>query len=114
MAMVLMSLASKQTVSLTSKTFAKLLYMARLQGWQPERMPENWPSTSWDTEVVLPGVEPYCKGLVSKNDARGLARALNKLITVEGVAFSRELYSAATEFVTVLGRSAFTVSQTST
>jgi len=109
--MVLTSLASKQAVRLSPKLFAKLLYMARLQGWKPERMPENWPLTSWDTAVVLPDLGPYRQGLVSKNDARGLAGALNKLVAIEGATFQKELYSAATQIITLLGRSAFTVSE---
>jgi len=111
--MVLTSLASKQTVRLTPRTFGKLLYMARLQGWKPERLPENWPSTSWDTEVVLPDLGPYRQGLVSKNDARGLAGALNKLVTLEGVTLNRDLHSAATQFIAILGKSAFTVKEAS-
>lgn len=107
MTMRLTSLASKQTVQMTAKTFTKLLYMARLQGWKPERLPENWPSTSWNTEVILRETDLYRQGLVSKVDARGLGDALQRLAEIEGVAADPELHQGILQFNTVLGSSAF-------
>lgn len=114
MGMQLTSLAGKESVRMTAKTFSKLLYLARLQGWKPERLPVDWPSTSWNTEIVLQETCDYRKGLVSKYDARGLTEALNKLMTIEGTAVDPELYCAISRFVEVLGQSAFLATEKET
>jgi hypothetical protein len=99
---------------MTAKMFSKLLYLARLQGWRPERLPEGWPNSSWHTEVILQETGKYREGLVSKIDARGLSEALNKLATIEGTAVEPELYLAISEFINLLGKSAFLATEKST
>ena len=91
------------------KTFGKLLYMARLQGWEPEKLPRNWPSTSWNTEVILRDIIEYADGCVSKCDADGLRRALTRLMATDGVSFDKDLYMAASRFIQHLGGSGFLV-----
>ena len=112
--MQLTSLAGNRTVRMTSKTFSKLLYLARLQGWHPERLPTNWPSTSWNTEIVLQETSDYRKGVVSRYDARGLNEALRKFLTIEGTAVDPELYYAVSSFVDTLGKSAFLATEQET
>jgi len=109
MALNLIAIDSKKCVEMHSKTFGKLLHLARLQGWEPEKLPSNWPSTSWNTEVVLRDIEAYADGCVSKYDADGLRRALTRLMATEGLSFDKDLYMAASRFIEHLGNSAFLV-----
>jgi len=112
--MTLTSLAGGATVRMTAKVFTKLLYLARLQGWRPERLPEGWPNSSWQTEIILQETDQYREGLVSKVDANGLSEALTKLASVEGTEVEFELRTAMYQFVDILGRSAFLATEQST
>jgi hypothetical protein len=114
MALKLESVASKQSVRMRAKTFCKLLYLARKQGWNPDRLPSDWPRSNWNTEVILQETEPYRDGLVSKCDARGLTDALTKLVAIEGIAVDPELHAAITQVITVLGKSAFLATEQKT
>jgi hypothetical protein len=105
--MTLTSLAGGGTVRMTAKVFTKLLYLARSQGWGLERLPEGWPNSSWETEIILQETDPYRETLVSKVDAHGLSEALTKLATMEGAALDFELRTAMYQFIHILGRSAF-------
>jgi hypothetical protein len=88
--------------------------LARRQGWKPNRLPDDWPRSTWNTEVVLQETAPYREGLVSKCDARGLTDALNKLAEIEGIAADPELHSAINQVITVLGKSAFLATEQKT
>jgi hypothetical protein len=68
------------------KAFAKLLHIAWLHGWRPERVPQAWPSNSWETEIIVPHLNPYLPGVVSRNDAEGLKRALTRAMATGDVA----------------------------
>jgi hypothetical protein len=70
-------------------------------------MPENWPSTSWNTEIIVQDTGEYRDGLVSKVDARGLSEALSRVMRNEGAALGVEVYSAMSKFIIFLGESAF-------
>ena len=114
MSMRLTSLSGGATIRMSAKVFAKLLYLARLQGWDAERLPEGWPECSWHTEVVLKETSKYREGLVSRIDARGLHKALTRVATVEGKALEPDLYSAISQFTELLGKSAFLATEQST
>jgi hypothetical protein len=68
------------------KALAKLLHMAWLHGWRPERVPHQWPSSSWETEIIVPHLQPYLPGYVSKTDAQGLRKALTRAMATGDVA----------------------------
>ena len=91
MTIEIVSEANGRSYKMTPKTFGKLLHMARLEGWYPERVAHEWPSESWETEIILPHLGPYMLGRVSRADAEGLKIALTRalatgVIDVEGTA----------------------------
>jgi hypothetical protein len=68
------------------KALAKLLHMAWLHGWRPERVPHKWPSDSWETKIIVPHLEPYLPGSVSRSDAVELRKALTRAMATGDVA----------------------------
>ena len=99
---------------MSAALFSKMLYFARLHGWQPERMPVDWPSTSWNTEIILRETTDYRKGLVSRVDARGLHDALSRVASVEGTCIEPSVYLAISQFLEHFGESAFLATEQST
>src|SRR5438552_7920595 len=69
MTLELMSEVSGWSYDMTPKALGKLLHMAKLEGWQPERVSHQWPSDSWETQIILPHFELYMSGRVSRADA---------------------------------------------
>jgi hypothetical protein len=82
----LVSDVSGRVSRISRKAFGKLLHLARLHGWSPERIPTQWPSASWETELILPHLGPYLPGHVSRTDADGLRRALTRAMATGDVA----------------------------
>ena len=80
MTIELVSEAGDRSYKMRPKAFGKLLHMARLHGWHPERVPHAWPSDSWETEIILPHLGPYMPGRVSRADAEGLRMALTRAL----------------------------------
>lgn len=76
MTVELVSHTTGQVSRLSSKAFGKLLHLARLNGWWPEKAAQDWPEQNWDTQIILPYIGPYMPGSISKPDAEGLMRAL--------------------------------------
>ena len=76
----LVSLVEGRSYKMHPKSFGKLLHMARLEGWHPERVANEWPSDSWETEIILPHLGPYMPGRVSRADAEGLRVALTRAL----------------------------------
>jgi len=70
-------------VLIAPRTFGRLLHLARFHGWRPEKVSHEWPSGSWDTEVILPHLGPYMPGHVSESDGFALAKALRELMASE-------------------------------
>jgi hypothetical protein len=68
------------------KALAKLLHMAWLHGWRPERLPHEWPSHTWETSVIVPHLGPYLPGYVSRSDAVELRKALTRAMATGDVA----------------------------
>jgi hypothetical protein len=76
MTIELVSVVTGRAFKLNARAFGKLLHLARLHGWSAERVSGEWPSESWDTEIILPHLGPYIPGTVTKADADGLRKAL--------------------------------------
>jgi hypothetical protein len=68
------------------KALAKLLHMAWLHGWRPERLAHELPSNTWETNVIMPHLEPYLPGYVSRSDAVELRKALTRAMATGDVA----------------------------
>jgi len=79
----LITSAREDGVLIAPRTFGKLLHLARFHGWRPEKVPHEWPSGSWDTQVILPHLGPYMPGPVSESDGFALAKALREVMRSE-------------------------------
>src|SRR5262245_5209318 len=95
MVLELVSEESGRSYQMKPKALGKLLHMARLEGWYPQRVPHEWPSDSWDTEMILPHLGPYIPGRVSKTDAEGLRIALTRALATGTVAAEGTVQIAA-------------------
>ena len=84
-----------RTCWVASKVFGKLLHLARSHGWNPQRTDPEWPSATWNTEIILPHVGAYMPGTVSEPDAQDLASALSKVIAAETPGLHPSLHIAA-------------------
>jgi len=109
MTLELVSDVSGRRYFIKPKELGKLLHMARLQGWQPERVPNQWPSDSWETEIILPHLGPYMPGRVSSADAEGLRIALTRALATGTVAAEGTLELAASALLQVARDGAFRV-----
>jgi hypothetical protein len=94
--------------------FSEMLALARAEGWTPERLPENWPSTSSDTELILREIDRHSEGLVSKADARGLKDALRKALKRGAAVIGPEMCLAILDFNNVLEEGGFMVTEMDT
>jgi len=101
--------ANGRSYKMTPKAFGKLLHLARLEGWQPERVSSEWPSESWETEIILPHLGPYMPGRVSRVDAEGLRIALTRALATGVVAAEGTVQYAATTLLQVARAGAFRV-----
>jgi hypothetical protein len=108
----LVSLVDGRTCHINPKEFGKLLHMARLNGWQPERVPHEWPSDSWETEVILPHLGPYMPGRVSRADAEGLRIALTRALATGDVAAEGTVQLASVNLLQMARSGAFRVCMT--
>ncbi|MCL4785228.1 MAG: hypothetical protein KJ070_00330 [Verrucomicrobia bacterium] len=101
--------ANGRSYKMSPKAFGKLLHLARLEGWQPERLPAEWPSDSWETEIILPHLGPYMPGRVSRADAEGLRIALTRALATGVVAVEGTVQYAAVTLLQVARAGAFRV-----
>ena len=95
MTLELMSEVSGRTYDIKPRALGKLLHIARQEGWQPERVSHNWPSDSWETEIILPHLGAYMPGRVSRADAEGLRIALTRALATGTVAAEGTVQVAA-------------------
>ncbi len=100
---------SGRSYKMTPKAFGKLLHLARLEGWLPERVPSEWPSDAWETEIILPHLGPYMPGRVSRADAEGLRVALTRALATGTVAVEGTVQYAAGTLLQVAREGAFRV-----
>ena len=78
MTIELVSQATGKAFHLSARVFGKLLHVARQNGWESGRAPEDWPEANWDTQVLLPYVDCYIPGMFSATEAKSLKGALIK------------------------------------
>jgi hypothetical protein len=78
MTIELVSLATGRTILVSARAFGRLLHLAKQNGWEPERTEQEWPESTWDTQVLQPYVNRYMRGKISADEARSLRRALVK------------------------------------
>jgi hypothetical protein len=109
MTIELLSEATGRSYKMTPKTFGKLLHLARLEGWYPERVDAEWPSESWETEIILPHLGPYMLGRVSRTDAEGLKTALTRALATGVVAVEGTVQFAAGTLLQVARAGSFRV-----
>ncbi|MGA1238446.1 MAG: hypothetical protein ACO34E_16470 [Limisphaerales bacterium] len=103
------SCGSGRVCRLAPKAFGKLLHLARFHGWKPEQVNSEWPSETWNTEIVLPHVGAYMTGRVSQSDAGQLCAALGRVIDSESSGLDQRLYFAALGLVEVTKSGEFEV-----
>jgi len=109
MTIELVSHATGQVSRLSSKAFGKLLHLARLNGWWPEKASQEWPEQNWDTQVILPYIGPYLPGSISKPDAEGLMRALIKASATGQTAIDGSIQFASSVLLQVARAGGFQV-----
>jgi hypothetical protein len=109
MMLELISEVSGRKFHIAPKALGKLLHLARLEGWQPERVSNDWPSDSWETEIILPHLGPYMPGRVSRGDADGLRRALTRALATGTVAADGTVQVAAETLLQITRQGAFRV-----
>jgi hypothetical protein len=109
MTMELISEHSGRKFDIGPKALGKLLHLARLEGWQPERVSPEWPSESWETSIILPHLGPYMPGRVSRADAEGLRIALTRALATGTVAAEGTVQFAAGTLLQVAREGPFRV-----
>ena len=105
----LVSEVGGRSYKISPKSFGKLLHLARLNGWHPERVPHEWPSDSWETEIIIPHLGPYMPGRVSRADAEGLRVALTRALATGAVAVEGTVQLASVTLLQVARDGGFRV-----
>lgn len=109
MTLELVSEYTGRSYDIKPKELGKLLHMARLEGWAPERVSHEWPCESWETTIILPHLGPYMPGRVSRADAEGLRIALTRALATGTVAAEGTVQLAAGTLLQVAREGAFRV-----
>lgn len=109
MMLEIVSEGSGRSYRIRPRELGKLLHLARLEGWHPERVPHEWPSDSWETAIILPHLGPYMPGRVSRADAEGLRIALTRALATGTVAAEGTVQGAASNLLQVTREGAFRV-----
>lgn len=112
MTIELVSRATGKALYLSSKAFGKLLHLAKQNGWEPERAPQDWPAADWDTQILLPYVGRYIPGLVSATEAKSLKGALSKASATGQFVIDGSLKLASEVLLQVAREGAFLVRRT--
>jgi hypothetical protein len=97
----LVSFKSGRRARLDSKTLSKVLHLAMFHGWKPERLATQPPSASWDTEIIVPYIEPYLFGSVSDPDAANLVRGLKRMLESEALGLQLPVLFAASAILAI-------------
>jgi hypothetical protein len=103
----LVSFKSGRRARLDSKTLSKVLHLAMFHGWSPERLTTRPPSASWDTEVIVPYIEPYLFGSVSDPDAASLVHGLKCMLESEALGLQLPVLFAAAAVLAVAENGSF-------
>jgi hypothetical protein len=105
----LASLGTGRRMRIDAKTLCKILHLVGFHGWQPERLQSPAPSASWETQLIVPHINPYLSGVVSEADSAGLAAGLQNMIAAEGLGLSPEVHYAALAVLAIAKGGAFDV-----
>jgi hypothetical protein len=103
----LVSFTSGRRARLDSKTLSKVLHMAMFHGWTPERLTTQPPSASWDTEIIVPYIEPYLFGTVSETDAASLVKGLKCMLESEALGLPLPMLFAAAAILAIAENGSF-------
>jgi hypothetical protein len=103
----LVSFTSGRRVRLESKILCKVLHLAMFHGWCPERLTAQPPSASWDTEIIVPYLQPYLFGTVSEEDASALAAGLKRMLASEALGLPPQVHFAAVAILAVTEKGSF-------
>ena len=101
------SFTSGRRARLDSKTLSKVLHLAMFHGWTPERLAAQPPSASWDTEIIVPYIEPYLFGTVSESDAASLVKGLKRMLESESLGLPLPLLYAAAAILAIAENGSF-------
>lgn len=104
----LIALGSKTSMAMDATAFAKLLHVARLNGWVPSRILVDT-STPPALEALLPRFSAYLEGVVSPKDAAGLRQALVRACATGAIAVERHLNVAASALMHLVCQGPFEV-----
>lgn len=105
----LISLGSGRRMRIDAKILCKILHLVGFHGWHPERIEGPAPSASWETQLIVPHINPYLSGVVSEADAAGLSIGLQNMIAAEGLGLSPEIHYAALAVLAIAKGGAFDV-----
>jgi len=97
------------SIPFVPRVFGKVLHLARLYGWHPEKVSSEWPVASWTTHLILPHIGPYMPGPVSESDALALAAALGKAVAAESAVLENDVYLGLMMVLNVAKHGAFEV-----
>ena len=103
----LVSFTSGRRARMDSKTLSKVLHLAMFHGWTPERLTTQPPSASWDTEIIVPYIEPYLFGTVSDSDAAGLVKGLKRMLDSEALGLPLPVLFAAAAILAIAENGSF-------
>jgi len=103
----LVSFTSGRRARMDSKTLSKVLHLAMFHGWTPERLTTQPPSASWDTEIIVPYIEPYLFGTVSDSDAAGLVKGLKCMLDSEALGLPLPVLFAAAAILAIAENGSF-------
>ncbi len=101
------SFSSGRRARLESKTVSKVLHLAMFHGWTPERLNAQPPSASWDTEIIVPYIEPYLFGTVSESDAASLVKGLKSMLDSEALGLPLPVLFAAAAILAIAQNGSF-------
>ena len=103
----LVSFTSGRRARMDPKTLSKVLHLAMFHGWTPERLTTQPPSASWDTEIIVPYIEPYLFGTVSDSDAASLVKGLKSMLDSEALGLPLPVLFAAAAILAIAENGSF-------
>ncbi|HKI71741.1 MAG TPA: hypothetical protein VKA81_05135 [Verrucomicrobiae bacterium] len=93
--------ATRRRARMETRILSKVLHLACFHGWCPERLDAPPPLGAWETEIVMPYVEPYMSGTVSDTDAAGLLAGLRRVQASEADGLESEVYLAVLGLIAI-------------
>jgi len=104
------ALVSKTSMAMNARTFAKLLHVARANGWVPSRALADAPTPlDDDDDMLLPRFSPYLESFVSPHEAASLRKALVRACATGAIAAEKHLDLAASALMHLICEGPFEV-----